>query len=744
MNGTRLFFAVALCSGLVWAAYSAATAASVEQAGDATTARAEPRNSARRPLTVSSSAASSDAGESFGFAPYEEFRPLVSCGDNCQQYVPSFEVVRIGDITGDGRDDLVAMTTDNSFWVLKQRVDGTLDMDNPLVFQYGDRVYSQPTHELLLGDVNEDGVLDIVASSIQAVDFFPGALPDTGGLNVVLSDGAGGLVFNQISADYDLPWSQAEITDVDLDGHLDVIGYQSGYSVRRKVFFGDGHGAFPRTEVTELGLQLAGAGIADFNGDGIPDLATLVASDIQDGRPHFNIHYHDGSSGYRAPVRITPLSEMLVANAFGDFNHDGRADIATGAQSYGIYVLLQNGPSSFAAPYGLPTAYMHPEALLSADLDRDRLTDLLSPQFSSGTAWYYMQVYLQRDGMLEPLASPGPPLGENFTPNEKQLAAGDLDSDGCTDVAMPNGQSGVTIFHGMNCRQMAAVTSDFNGDSQSDVFWRNHDTGANAIWKSASLATRQAVSGVANLAWEIAGTGDFNGNRKTDILWRNRSTGSNAIWESASLATPKPIRAVVNTAWEVAGIGDFNGDLKSDVLWRNRSTGQNVIWKSANAALAQQLSAVTSPAWKIAGIGDFDGDGKSDILWRNTSTGANAIWKSGNAATAQALTGLANQAWKIVGVGDFNGDAKSDILWRNTTTGANAIWKSGNAATAQALYRVTNLEWQVADIGDYDNDGKADIFWRNSLTGTNVIWRAANAASQRPMKPISPAWQVAR
>ncbi len=111
--------------------------------------------------------------------------------------------------------------------------------------------------------------------------------------------------------------------------------------------------------------------------------------------------------------------------------------------------------------------------------------------------------------------------------------------------------------------------SDFNGDGRSDVLWRNDRTGENMIWLSANAATRQPVTAVRNLYWEVAGTGDFNGDGKADILWRNRLTGANVIWRSANSATPQAVTTVTNLDWRVKGTGDYNGDGRADILWRN-------------------------------------------------------------------------------------------------------------------------------------------------------------------------------
>jgi hypothetical protein len=275
----------------------------------------------------------------------------------------------------------------------------------------------------------------------------------------------------------------------------------------------------------------------------------------------------------------------------------------------------------------------------------------------------------------------------------------------------------------------ASPRNDFNGDRHSDILWRNHATGANAIWKSASSAAAQIVTTVASHSWHVAGVGDFNGDGKADILWRNTTTGADVIWKSGSAASTQAVDAMTSQAWQVAGVGDFNGDGKADILWRNTTSGANAIWKSAVKSTPQAISGVSNLAWHIVGADDFDGDGKADILWRNADTGADVIWKSGNSATQQAVAGVTSQAWKVAATGDFNADHKADILWRNASTGTDVIWKSALSSTQQAVTSVTNLDWHIVAAGDYNGDGISDILWRNLATGANVIWRSAKSST---------------
>ena len=288
-------------------------------------------------------------------------------------------------------------------------------------------------------------------------------------------------------------------------------------------------------------------------------------------------------------------------------------------------------------------------------------------------------------------------------------------------------------------------TNDFNGDSVSDILWRNTRTGSNTIWKSGDRSTEQGVVGVSDQVWTIVGVGDFSGDGVSDILWRNTRTGANTIWKAGDRSTEQAVVRVDDQAYKVVGVGDFDGDGVSDILWRNDKTGRNTIWKSGSRSTEQAVVGVSDLNYVVAGVGDFDGDGKSDILWRNIRTGRNTIWKSANRSTEQGVAVVSDLNYVVAGVGDFNGDGKSDILWRNIRTGRNTIWKSGNRATEQAMGSVANLRWKIAAIGDYNGDGKSDVLWRHDVSGANSIWKSADVETLQEVTRVSDlAWEIQR
>ncbi len=258
-----------------------------------------------------------------------------------------------------------------------------------------------------------------------------------------------------------------------------------------------------------------------------------------------------------------------------------------------------------------------------------------------------------------------------------------------------------------------AGISDFDGNGGADVLWRNVD-GTLVDWtmKGAVIAS----GGVLNLggtavrpdaSWSVAGVGDFDGDSRSDILWRN-SNGTLVDWAmngsailSSGMVTAAGSAVMPDASWSVAGIGDFDGDGRSDVLWRN-SSGEVAGWlmNGSMVAAGSDITFAGSAArpdasWSIAGIGDFNHDGKSDILWRNAN-GSLALWLMNGTTIAASgnlmFNGTAvapDASWHVVEVGDFNGDSNADILWRNDS-GALAEWLMNGDAISQAVTPASN------------------------------------------------------
>jgi hypothetical protein len=118
------------------------------------------------------------------------------------------------------------------------------------------------------------------------------------------------------------------------------------------VLLGNGNGTFQAALTSSSGsvLGVAGSGppvaVGDFNGDGKPDLATyrntLSSSSIVIIGT-VSIVCGSGDGTFKAPVTFT-AGAGVNAVLTGDWNGDGKIDVATSLQSYDIGILYNTAP----------------------------------------------------------------------------------------------------------------------------------------------------------------------------------------------------------------------------------------------------------------------------------------------------------------------------------------------------------------------------------------------------------------
>ncbi len=180
-----------------------------------------------------------------------------------------------------------------------------------------------------MADLNGDGNLDIVGANTVSIV-------------VLLGNGSGTFQPPKYVASGHGPYSVA-IADLNGDGRLDLaVVNLTTTSSTIGIVLGNGDGSFqPPVEYPMAGRPIQ-VSVADFNGDGKPDLAVLrydsfsVTFLLGDGQGSFQSA--DVADGFLTP---TFPSSMTVA----DFNADGKPDIAINANSLtGLGILTNTTP----------------------------------------------------------------------------------------------------------------------------------------------------------------------------------------------------------------------------------------------------------------------------------------------------------------------------------------------------------------------------------------------------------------
>jgi len=320
----------------------------------------------------------------------------------------------IGDVTGDGLDDVVLTTTyanddaaDHKVFVFAQNFDGTL----------ADPVGYAPTQPSLSGslavlDADGDSYLDVAVAGPAGVEILRqdggvlvngptisatattqivAADMDADGDSDLVAAGAAGVAMLTRGDDGSFTastvWAdttgEVETGDVDGDTRPDVVGFSGGLV---RVYHRTDTG-FTRTEhdtARAAGTTIAGIEVADVSGDGRDDVVATIGAAAPDAR--VNVFHQTGTGTLAAPVAYATHGTPGPVEA-GDVDGDGRLDVATVHADGAASVLFQTSDGTLGAPVvsSLPTASAHhAQGLALSDMDMDTRTDMVIADPASG------------------------------------------------------------------------------------------------------------------------------------------------------------------------------------------------------------------------------------------------------------------------------------------------------------------------------------------------------------------------
>jgi len=268
--------------------------------------------------------------------------------------------VSAGDINGDGHMDLVLVK--GRHWPLVDVVllgDGRGGFEPPYsVGPQPDRSYSG-----VLVDLDRDGDLDVVVSNDQ---------PDP--KVVHLNDGGGRFVLGSSFGRPEWSTRHVAVADFDRDSAPDVVlanryGEETGPSF---ICFGDGAGGFdaPCVEVT-LGSATT-ITPADIDGDGAPDLVVPH----RDGGQSY-VYLNDGSGRFDDVRPFGPPGAAIRSAKAADFDGDGLLDLAVIDERTGPAVYRGAPDGTFSSATALGDVTATPYAIEVADLDQNGSSDII-------------------------------------------------------------------------------------------------------------------------------------------------------------------------------------------------------------------------------------------------------------------------------------------------------------------------------------------------------------------------------
>lgn len=568
---------------------------------------------------------------------------------------------------------------------------------------------SAVVREVLFADVDGDGNLDMIANQMICI-----AHVTCGGFAVFPGNADG--TFAATPSQSVPPLAQAlAVADLNGDGRPDAIflngtsGGFGGFSLG--IMYGQSDGTLgPQSILATFPLGSANLAVADWNGDGYPDLLLSTTGGV-------SVALNDGKGNFPSFTLLAAPSGFI---AVGDVNGDGFPDIVTGATSI-LFGDGKGGVSSRADYQGTR------DRIYLMDFDGDGIMDIVSASSKGPTS----VLFGTGGGNFWAGLSTG-------NPNSKAIVA-DLDGDGIPDlVAWSTTEANLAVYRGRGDGRFDAIYSskqfglarvvavgDFNGDGKPDIAISTgySTTVLSVLINNGDGTFRPPVTSPIPGNPTSLAVGDLNGDGKLDV----------ALVTSADANIPSVDSLVVllgkgdgtfsaGTLYPVGPMpvevvaADFHGNGHLDLVVANRNFGAMapVLYtgKGDGTFSASQPLPVAGPGEGLL-VADFDLDGKPDlglVVAVPSAIGGNPIY------TYTVLLGKGGGTFQTAGtyqsnlygslVADFNGDRIPDLV------GSLGVFLGNGDGTFQTTPISLPTQGVVA-VRDFNRDGKLDLIDTN-------------------------------
>ena len=338
------------------------------------------------------------------------------------------------------------------------------------------------------------------------------------------------------------------------------------------------------------------------------------------------------------PAAGSPVStgQAPLASVLGDFNHDGKLDMAVvnvGDQT--ISVLLGNGDGTFQPQVTYAVGHQS-EGIAMGDFNRDGNLDLVVSNYADDTVSVLLGI---GDGTFAPQVTYA------IAQSPQGIAVADFNHDGHLDLAVVNTfGAAVTILLGqgdgtfvadspatfaVGNYPVAIATADFNGDGNADLVVTNSGDGSASVLLGNGDGTFQSqvvltLPGYPDLT--PVAVGDFNGDGIPDFAVGDAEYDDIYVFLGINgLTFQAPVSYTVGNAPFGIVAADFQGTGHLDLAVTNLGDSTVSLLLNQGGGTGTFQTQVTFPAGSSpTGVtaGDLNGDGLPDLAVANNSYSA--------------------------------------------------------------------------------------------------------------------------